>query len=446
MRPFDDRFAEKVREVFDHHEEAFDPGAWASFKERLHGSTKSRRMAWLYMASKAAAALLIIGGLAWLTTFLFFSEPSGVAEKLTDKDEPGIVEPSEDLPGSTNGNPLIGDDTPGATPGDLDAAVLASGNDANTRIAFSNDHEMPMGDVETDSVRSGQAIILVEQEFSKVLPAVSGSEPPVKETTHADTISLAGLSSESSRESVNNDMHQSLDGLKEMPVNDVEKKAERRLNWDVTAGSMLTYAEQQLASGLGFAGGVLSEYRVSDWFGVSSGLVLAYQQFEVDDMPLRQRLSKAEYDYVPEQYTARTLGDQSYEFLALDIPVNVQVYIQEARKTQWFVSAGFSSLLYLQQRVSGTETAYIDAEYFEPVTNSYRTVSYTSEVQMASNYDALSRFDFARLLNVSVGYEVRREHSVAIVEPFIKYPLGPLSSRNIKMGMGGLRIRLRFGH
>ncbi len=480
MKPFDDRFADQVREVFDRHDEPFDPTAWASMKGKLQGKRKARLVTLLSYASKAAAVLVLLGGLAWLSVWMFLPATTDLADRMHHDDagarevfDETAVKAPDDTTEGTAPHMLL----PDAVAADLaivndasddpiavtsiyedtrreDVTGLAetvavspsSGADKVTTAAISVVEGVDRQDSDVEASDVARVITLADQGALETATVDSAAVTPGAGPALTDTISMVGLKAKPSYEKTDHGSLQGMEVLTDKSLNGVGAASEGRFNWSVTAGSMLTYAEQQLASGLGFSGGVVSEYRASSVFSLSSGVVLAYQQFEVDGMPLRKRLSRAEFDYMPDNYSARTVGNQSYELLAIDIPLNVHYYFQEALKSQWFVSAGFSSLLYLQERVSGMETAFIEANYYDAALGSYRTKNYASEVYVESNYEAFTRFDFARLLNLSVGYEIENAKSVTIIEPFIKYPLGTISSRNIKMGMGGVRMRLRFGH
>lgn len=481
MKPFDDRFADHVREVFDRHDEPFDPTAWASMKGKLLGRRKARFATLLSYASKVAAVLVLLGGLAWLSVWMFFPETTDLADSM-HYDDAGVGETFDDkavqalsgqttegsvpqvlLPDAVAADLAIVDDASGdpdtvlSIVGGIHAATasdLAHTETTSTTLETEPTATTASSDDEaTDSRKAdiaasdlARVVTLVGQDTARMAMVDSAAVTSVAEPGLPDSIALVGMTAKPSYVKNDDGSLQGIEVITDKSIYGVGAPDEGRFNWSVTAGSMLTYAEQQLASGLGFSGGVVSEYRASSVFSLSSGVVLAYQQFEVDGMPLRQRLARAEYSYMPDQYSARTQGSQSYEFLALDIPLNVHYYFQEALKSQWFFSAGFSSLLYLQERVSGMEIAYIEADYYDVALGSNRTMNYTSEVYVESNYEAFTRFDFARLLNLSIGYEIENKKSVTIIEPFIKYPLGTISSRNIKMGMGGVRMRLRFGH
>lgn len=56
-----------------------------------------------------------------------------------------------------------------------------------------------------------------------------------------------------------------------------------------------------------------------------------------------------------------------------------------------------------------------------------------------------SSFDFARMLNFSVGfgYPVGKQSKLSL-EPFIKYPLGGLGAQDIRFGSAGLNLKLNF--
>lgn len=455
MKPFDDRFADRVREVFDQHEEAFDPKAWDTMRARLSKEKKPLFIALWPFVSRAAAVLILVVGMAWLFNDLFSpgnewladnpGETGEVAGNMVPSSEskaiggkfPAVSEPdamsgarteilSSPLPVTENG-PAAGQSKSAGSSGKTKTSIIDYG--------LSGPYAMRVGDEPADTLTaypSHEKNELPEQTaLLQVAVEEQTASPQETPASHVNggPSGLAALPAES--------LPMAVSLVPDAPGG-------RALSWSVAAGSMMTYAGQQLASGMGFSGGVISEWKATKTFRLSSGLILAYQQFAVDGMPLQPEMKQS--DNTPDEYSVRTYADNEYEMLALDIPLNIQYRFMEAGKGQWFVSAGLSSLLYLQQHVSGKETAYIYANLPETASDSNRSISYTSEVKVEANYDALQRFDFARLLNLSFGYEIQGEKSATIIEPFIKYPLGTLSSREIKMGMGGISLRYRFGH
>jgi hypothetical protein len=443
MKPFDDRFADKVREVFDQHQEAFDPGAWAMMQRRLSSKKKPVFIAlWPYL-SRAAVVLLIVGGMAWL----FMKYMPGNDNMLATTMDKSPASRTENRQLQTEEQSLEDEPMASITP-----HTSAPGN-IQTASRISEQQDTPG----TSNISASKDMPGISHTSgSKDMPGQALPSDQTNEKAPGDgpqtTISVNGLTSLP----MGVDIGQVIGGqatdpsypdyVPEPPGGTIAKSENKAFTWSVMAGSMMTYAEQQLADGLGFSGGFLSEWKVSPLIRISSGLVLAYQQFDVSGMPLRQKMSRSDMYYAPENYSVQTLANHEYEILAFDIPVNIHFQLAESHKSKWFVTAGFSSLLYLQQHVTGQETAYVEALVNDQFGDTSRTLSYASEVSINASYDAFQRFDFGRLLNLSFGYEIRGERRATIIEPFIKYPLGTVSSREIKMGMGGVSLRYRFGN
>ncbi|TVR70875.1 MAG: hypothetical protein EA408_10385 [Marinilabiliales bacterium] len=508
MKPFDERFADRVREVFDKHDEPVDPAAWEAMQSTLGQNASSTRRLMPWLLRIAAALLLIIS----FSVLLMLPEKDQIAEKtvsdtafaeedaaatspapaeheaLADApaepaeagapsavapDTPPSAEPIHEQAASsladTPPDPAMADpgtiaagvpdrDTPDAVPGTPEprtaqAVIIPPGiPDDHTpgtpepRTAHAVTMPPALSDdtatVITPTVpvaaaeRTGAVIPSALAEAATVATEDPGREPPVDSLRHEPDVPVIADAGQLFQEMP----------LYGTPVD--EPAGHRALRWGVAAGPMLTYAEQQLASGMGFSAGASSEYRLSRQFTVKSGLLLAYQQFEVDNMPLRSRSSSKYYSSMPEDagyQLHRSYSNQAFEIMAVDIPVNIQYQLMETTRRQMYVEAGFSSLLYLQQKITGEEIAYVEQAYYSPADGSYRQLSSRVVSDVTASYGPFSRFDPARLLNLSFGYTISGGNYTTIIEPFIKYPLGDLGSRQIRMGMGGINLRLRFG-
>ena len=58
-------------------------------------------------------------------------------------------------------------------------------------------------------------------------------------------------------------------------------------------------------------------------------------------------------------------------------------------------------------------------------------------------YMLLQTFDFAKLINFSVGWDYHLSKRVDMtLNPFLKYPVTTLTSGDIKFGSGGLKLKL----
>lgn len=426
MKPFDEQFADKVREVFDQHEEAFRPGAWEALASRMHGNGRGRVLAfvgkrpWL---STAAAILIIAGGMLLWQRLLIVPQNNGSEVALIQAKEEVVR--AEDYAERESLRP---ETTPDAIPvGVADRPVLAEASmlfvtptpepDIKPAMALLPEtHVSPETTLLPETHVSPETVLLPEQDVSQamVLPAKPGipSETAMLPEPEMHTGALAVDASP--------------------------------LSWDISAGPMITYVEQQMSGGLGFAGGVTGRWNVLPKLAIATGMLLAYQQFSVRDMPLSSRFS---YDAAkPENITAEVVANHDYELLSLDFPLNLRWKISENRRHGFFVSAGVSSLLFLQQNVTGQTTAYVKEVYDNPETNAIIERNYTSTADISASYQAFTHFDFARLLNLSFGYALKHNKSTMVIEPFVKVPLGGLGSRELNMGMGGVVLRYQFGN
>lgn len=459
MKPFDDAFADKVREVIDHHEEPFDPAAWEDMKGRLARKRKSGMVAFFPLVARVAASLLILSALTWLSVMVFFPAPVSLTDNTPDAaEEPASATNDQQIIPNTDGdenNDLLISDQSDAQQQPPGAQENSSSLAGNMRGTLPDEATRPITEL-TDASEAVQQVTKPDEETGETaglptaITAISslhqdGHHPVNPDSTNniVHGIRPSEPIASAAKEAVATDTHDLPLANDQMAVMaSPSHEREKTLTWGVAAGSMLTVAEQQLTSGIGFTGGITSEYRLSARFRIYSGVLLAYQQFEVSGMPVQRR--SMQNDFSSELTDVRTYADNAYEIYAVDLPLNIQFRTPRTKNRQWYVSTGVSSLLYLQQDMSGTETAYLEAAYFDHESSSYRNKTLTTEVWVASTYEPFARFDFARLLNFSLGYAIEKGNTTTILEPFVKIPLGTISSRDLKMGMGGISLRLTF--
>lgn len=454
MKPFDETFADKVREVFDHHEEPYDPQAWEALQARLSKKRQTRFISMLPLWAKIAASLLIITTLTWLSlmvsppdsTYLSEAETSSPAvsaaadtDLLLPRGESianGVIEEQDTMmydtqpPRTTPAKPVPASHYAGTIQPSGHTAVIANEADSIHQRSHPKTgdtagltyYEAGADSLERFPVEPATARLVAGDPPGQLLtgtPALPVAHPP--QGTPANGITLTAEQ----------------DGLS-------RKNDEKKITWGVAASSILAYAGEDAGSGIGFSGGLTSEYRLTESVRVTSGLFLAYQQFGSETVPARKQTTRDEmfsgHDAV------RISAERDYELLVMDIPLNIQLRLPASKNRQWQLTTGLSSLLYLQQKMSGKETIVMETSYYDQLSSMYRTQSFLTEVEVSSSYEPFSRFDFARLLNLSIGYAITQKKTTTVIEPFVKLPLGAISSRELKMGMGGLSLRLHFGH
>ncbi|MBW6479629.1 MAG: hypothetical protein K0B37_09395 [Bacteroidales bacterium] len=96
------------------------------------------------------------------------------------------------------------------------------------------------------------------------------------------------------------------------------------------------------------------DFPVSQNLSINTGGILVYNQFSFDDNSMFGVAMEA----LPNYYGSEDLtaidesGFVDYEFMAVDFPLNMRMQLLNDSRKQFFVSAGVSSFLYLQQSFS----------------------------------------------------------------------------------------------
>lgn len=422
MKPFDEKFADNVREAFDHWRQEMPPHAWEDMKARLDGKDKARRVAFWPFFAKAASVALLVGMSIYL--YVGFS-PKGDALIATRQHEAAATE-------ITKEEPLAGAETvPPETTAGLQQIAKPIRTAAETGLKSRTDTTPPPA--EKPAI---EAILLADSQLPAPSPETNEEQTP--ETLPGNREVTPDAERQNNRE-----------GAKLAISNEPERApAEEapdpgRFSWGIAAGSMLAFAENSVSDAPGYNAGIMAGFALTDQISLTSGTLLTYHKFELVNF------ANADFaaDYLPDNASMTNVsltGNNQYEMLALEIPLNAQFSIMETRSRSLFVSGGLSSMLYLQQRFTGVNTAFFEKQVFNAVANRYEKQYSATTFEVDEKYPALSRFDFGRLLNLSLGYVVQRPNGAMVIEPFVKIPLGAITSRNISLGMGGISLKYRF--
>ncbi len=433
MKPFDDQFADNVRKAFDAFHEEMPPEAWDAMNARLDGQGKARVVAlWPFLAKAAGVALLV--GLS-VFGFVHISETSQTpvlaeqpkAEGSSDEASAGPVMEATDAETAT----LFPEreTTPVTDPATIETAAVSP-----QYAQAPPSQSIPM------QAEAGIDSLLITEPEATGLAAELLAEAPEFEETEPEVPTLA-LRPAADPGQVTGQIPASRRPAQ--PLDPEERADQRRLSWGVTAGSMLAFAENRVSDMPGYAAGVLAEYAISDNVSLSSGGVFTYHQFEL--INFAQPQFSADYlSSLGSLSDVNITGNNHYEMLALEIPLNAQFNLMETGRGNLYLGVGLSSLVYLQQRFTGTNTAFYEESFFNDATGNYELHYATSTFMVDEEYAPFSRFDFGRLFNLSLGYVIKREKSAVVIEPFMKLPVGTLTSRDISLGMGGVSLKYRF--
>ncbi|MDX2301337.1 MAG: outer membrane beta-barrel protein [Microscillaceae bacterium] len=430
---FDDRLKNKIKSLFDEHQEAYQPAHWELLKTRIEEKKRKRILLWWQNAK--IAAILIPACL--LAGWYFISLRHTPSPKILSQQKPLVEDIQQDSFAQNQGaSPKIQDQKSSSSTQTLSPQKPALippviANKQTNQLGQNPDNLMHTqtreGELYTQSARNVQAIEPLKTNlnllFSLDQDAFLNKALAKMENDLADFYSL------------NNPWMSH--HLKDTQTPEFSDK--NNIQYGLGLTSMYNYTQNGGKSSLNYGGSVGADFPVSKRLSVSSGIMLSKQSFTLDE---------------PSDVFTRTVGQSNIEdfkatdvdLLALDIPVNVSYRFELPEDKSISLSAGFSSLVYIKEDFTSSFTASSVESVFDASTGSFNNVTKVVEFQQVDSPQSFSRFDFARLLNISVGLTYPLSPHIRLqVEPYLKYPLGQLTQQNLKFGMGGIQLRLNFG-
>ncbi|MVN21677.1 outer membrane beta-barrel protein [Mucilaginibacter arboris] len=192
---------------------------------------------------------------------------------------------------------------------------------------------------------------------------------------------------------------------------------------ELYAGPHLNYASGS-NNQLGLGAGVSTDFRLAKNFKISTGLGLMQNNLTYNqNIPNGSLLAASNYATMPSSsitVTNSSLSSINASLVALDIPVNL-TYTFLPGKNSMAVSAGFSSNTFVKE-------AY---DYH-----------YNTSTSTTQNIKSFNNFNFAKTLNIAVGFAYPLGKNKLQIEPFLKYPLGGLGSQQLLFGSAGINLKL----
>ena len=192
-------------------------------------------------------------------------------------------------------------------------------------------------------------------------------------------------------------------------------------------------------SNMNIAGGVTTAYRLSEKFSLSSGLSL--MQLESGNNAIAAPMVKASVSSLSE----KQLLAIDANIRAIDIPVGIVYQISK----KIYTSAGVSYFNVVSEKRSNTYglTAQASESFSNPVTGyvSDRTVLNSVAIAEPVAETPLKGNSYLGFFNFSIG---RKQHLFnkydILIEPFIKVPIGKLSTQELNLMNSGLKFQINF--
>lgn len=435
MKPFDDKFADNVREVFDNYQEPADEQAWLQMKSRLQGKQRTKKLFPLYFLRAAAVILLLL-----VPAFLWMYRPHSesaiqLAEEVKHRETDNVD--AIVFQGETMSHEQAGKDDSKGSEKQLPSSGSADYTEPNKPVTQQKEDE---------------SYPVSSENIARDVP-----EYTPKEATHNDLIAgdLEVEKETPSEEVVSTSEEISAPGQPVYKEEDIirdnlawqQASATRESHIEVAAGSMKTWSPDEVAGGVGFSAGVARLWDLGSNFSFSGGGALVYNRINLTNTPFFS-YTRGEMDYnapisLDGAETFLVMDKQvatDMEFLAVDFPLNFRYRVLETSNKTIYVSAGVSSFLYLQQSYT-QQTEYL-AEYTHADFAGVRTT--TVETTVREDIGPFGRFDLARFLNISAGYGIQRRNFSFVIEPYVKLPVTDVTSLNMSIGMAGVSLKYKF--
>ncbi len=222
-----------------------------------------------------------------------------------------------------------------------------------------------------------------------------------------------------------------------------------RVRLGVYAASFVNYAKgstNQTNAGAGFS----AEIRIARNLKVVTGLTLAKNSLNYNGgVPTsavqsnlfapaafgagNQLSSAASYSHSAAVTVASVPAFQNYgvSMFNIDVPLNLK-YDFNLKKTSFYLMAGLSS---------GTFASETYTYYYNYPALASPSLQAPHSVSSQRNFD---NFYFGKMLNLAIGYGYPIGRNHIILEPFVKYPLGGVGAQNLRLGSGGINLKLNF--
>jgi len=434
MEPAKKELIKEIKDLFEDYEEAYVPGEWEAFSK-----TKSKKRVLFPQWLKIAAVLLMIAGALPFAVNEFFKdnqsgETAGLKKNAVNKAEDKM------LPAPLNASGAVAEEK---------SAAVAEINPAVTGI--SKKISISEGTVQN---RTGQK----EQMFAEqaAIPVQSGVKTiDVIAATSAHT-SNAIQNEEIMKASANvaaaeantvppkqeqSTMDFLLSEAKSGRKADVKKKVKTD-KWNFGLEVMPTV----MKSNVNVGAGITTAYRLSKSFSISSGISMV--KLESGAVLSQQSLNSqaAPNNHVSfASQSSRTLVSVDANISAIDIPIGIVYNVSR----NFYTSVGISYFNILRDKRSNTyETTSsfyrMDTDPSTGFSETYQAVKSEAIAEPAVEAPMKGN-SYIGFFNLSVGRDQRifKQYHI-MVEPFIKIPVGKLSSEDLNLMNSGVKFRLSF--
>lgn len=451
MSSFDDKFSDKVREVFDSYQEEVDPAAFANMRQGLVSGNGLRSSVGYWVLAAASVVMLLGAMYLWnqygLTAFPDQMPPSTdemiAAVPKTDSNESdldSISGKSEENTTESLQQEVDFASEPRSTGSTLMGVTASKDNSASSTSTpqLKEVTESPLALVAADpEVESNESTTRENSGIEGPFRSQAQQVSTLDASTTDGFIAQQAIEIDSSQQPVLTYSERVL-----TPLRQAERKVE------LVLGSMVNYTNSQIAQGVGFVAGALRYWKLNEVVSVATGGLISVNQFEYNakdpGIPQPNQTGEAGSWLTGGSLDVNVGENYDFRYTAIDIPINTRVQLGSTGNSSYTMTLGVSSLVYLSQTIRERGTNYNGFSTLNANTGDVELTFRQADYQETDRVSAFDRIDLGRMLNVSFGFTPDRRKNQLELEVYMKYPLGDVTSKDIALGMGGLTLKYRL--
>ena len=426
---FEHKLINKINEVFDSPQVEYNPQDWEKLKENL--PEKKSLVPVFWSVAKAASIILLIAlGSYLLWNGLFNSEPQKIDTEHIAKISP---EPQAELNKNQINNPTTDS-------GNFIMQEYLSEEIVTNQNPNKNDQIITEKTLEPSNQIVELAIADADQPSELNTTDLGEMDSLIISIPEGEDI-LADNSPQKNDSVIepNNETLQPAVTQFEIPpeISGNESRKKQKVKLGVEFASFTNYSPENITPSMNYGGGLAAHIPIKKRFSFNPGIIVSVYNMEFSDN--QNILNKPDQtfssldNFIENNPEARPT---EINLTGLDIPINFQYQFIKRKSFDYFIELGFSSLLYLSENYSYSFVTLSNS----PNPYGVFEVEETTNKEIAAS--GLKTFDFAKLINFSVGMDYRLNKRIDItINPYLKYPVSTLTSGDIKFGSGGLKLK-----
>lgn len=421
---FEHKLIQKIKDVFGSNQPDFNPQDWENMKARLAESPSRKSLVYLTMIRAASVLFILVIGSYFIWQRL--SQPvDQTNEKATENSLSISQERSEDIQKSEK---------------EVQSQDSRTLSDPIRSGPVNEPAETVAKNVLTEVLKNDDSVLL-GNESSKIVNTDTAFAIAI--TNENETIN-AELSQNLNSENAPETKEQVLPLVPIEPYQEIilpeNNKQKQKVKFGVELASFTNYASEELVPEMNFGAGLTATIPIKSRFSFSPGLIFTSYNMQVENTSQLSEKNTTTFTSGINSVESLIENDPDIkptgvELTGLDIPLNFQYCFIRKPKSNYFVELGFSSLLYFSEKYDYAVTEITG-------TNPDGTATYGQTYTGETETPAFETFDFASLLNFSMGWDYRLRRGFGLtLNPYIKYPVSTMTSGDIKFGSGGLKLK-----